>query len=74
MKIKDLKAKINDLPDDMEVVIANVRSDSLEGVYSIFGHEVRKAKVKRVKEVDGYLMVQSRPVKDEDSRLALIIE
>jgi hypothetical protein len=74
MKIKDLKAKIADMPDDMEVVVGHVRSESIKSVYNIFGYETRKAKIKRIKEVDGYIMIQSRPVKDDDSRLALIIE
>lgn len=74
MKIKDLKKVIQDMPDDLEVIMALHHLHSIKDIYNITGCEIRKAKIKLIKEVGGHIMIQSRPKKNENATLALILE
>ena len=63
MKIRDLKEKIKDLPDDMEVLV--YEEGGHEGnVFEGIARQVPISKTKHVKSVDGRLKVASRPCRE----------
>lgn len=72
MKIKELKEIIRDLPDDMEFFILD--KTQILGSENNTGIRVSKVKVKLVKEINGKVLVQSRPKKDLEAKLGLILE
>lgn len=75
MNVKELREKIKDLSDDMEIVMGlEHSSESIEG-YGLVGFKVRKVKSKLVRPVDiHHVLVQSRPFKDGGAQLMLIFE
>jgi hypothetical protein len=74
MKIKDLRDKIKDLPDDMDVVLYDSHDRLGYEGYNYQVRPIRKAKTKLVKKIGDIKAVQSRPHRDEEAELALIIE
>jgi len=74
MTIIELKNMIADLPDDMDVMIVKDDIYKEDGYYGQFSRKAFRAKVKLVARVDGFLVVQSRPQKDDEARLSFCIE
>lgn len=75
MNVKELKAKLAEFPDDMEVIFAYENTLNYEdSPYMVRGINVKKVKTKLTKVLKGWTMIQSRPVKDETATLAVIIE
>lgn len=76
MKVKDLRAALKGLPANMEVVVNTGLYDREDNpdVYREIVLSPRKAKKKLIKEVEGYTLVQSRPKKDDQARIAVVIE
>lgn len=80
MKVKDLIKLLKTFPGNLEVVVnsglATVEDDN-DGLNQphYFGAKVRKAKQKLVrKSKQGYLLIQSRPQKDSEAKLSVILE
>lgn len=75
MKVKDLRKLLKTLPANMDVVVdTGIVDESIPGRYSSITLPVRKAKTKLIKKVGNYTLVQSRPHRDEDATLSLVIE
>lgn len=74
MKVKDLRAALKGLPANMDVVVDTGLTDARAENYSNIVLVVKKAKTKLIKRVGCYRLVQSRPKKDENATLSLVIE
>lgn len=74
MTVGELKKRLQDVPDDQQVVVTTGWcATAHEGYYDI-AVPVRKAKRKLVKEHGKSFVVQSRPKKDETATIAFVIE
>ena len=74
MKVKDLRAAIKGLPANMDVVVNTGLIDEGVDVYREIVISPRKAKRKLTKKVGGYTLVQSRPKRDDNATISLVIE
>lgn len=75
MKVSELKKRLSDLPDNMEVVITNGWDTNRIAGYSKIAKKVRKAKPKLTREYyHGAVVVQERPKKDPEATIAFVIE
>ena len=75
MTIGELKARIAEMDDNMEIYIMG--SLTITGIENYHDNvlAIRKAKPKRVMKYKDLTLVQSRPQKDEkNSKIALILE
>jgi len=74
MKIKELKELIKDLPDDMDVYLIDGHVRPRWSDYGQYAKTPMKIAVKLVRSVNSLKLVQSRPHKDPEASLSLIIE
>ena len=63
MNIRELKARIQDFPDDMEVLVFE-SGDPESNIFAGTARQIPIARPKHVKEIDGRLKVASRACKE----------
>jgi hypothetical protein len=75
MKVKELRKLLKNLPANMDIVVnTGISDETIPGRYTYITLPVRKARTKLIKKVGNYTLVQSRPHRDEDATLSLVIE
>lgn len=74
MTVLELKTRLADFPDDMQVVrYIDFRPD-LDDLYGETVEEIKTARPRLSKEILGMKMIQGRPVKDDEACLVLVIK
>jgi len=75
MTVKELKAILATMPNDMEVVVAHAEEDGgVVGGYGMAGFNLINVKIRLSKEISGKRYVQSRPFRDGEAKLVLALK